>query len=260
MRSCQAACCQRPACDAFWFLGNTCVQVNCTMPGTCQADRTGFSDSILVFLKKSNCTECSLNFQMDGDMKMWFHKWLDSSIPVQRKKRLRRSLQIRGLAGDGVELLKRDIAVSPSGEAAARASNSKSRSSRSGAESLKDQILRRLVAEGPEVPEDHLNQKTDWQNGQHPREQKAKSPLPPKSNNVSRSSDVDSVGLPQVSVMGEMGLQWGCLGWLPRSCSVLLCVDFEICSGGGNLSDACFQPPVNKARPRVGGGCLVFWQ
>ncbi|XP_010132663.1 PREDICTED: dyslexia-associated protein KIAA0319-like protein, partial [Buceros rhinoceros silvestris] len=196
--SCQAACCQRPACDAFWFLGNVCIQVNCTMPGTCQADRTGFSDSVLVFLKKSKSTERSLQFQPDGNVKMWFHKWLDSSIPVQRKKRLRRSLQTRGLAGDGVELLKRDTAASPSAEAAARASDSKSRNSRSGVESLKDQILRHIVAEGPEGPESHPNQKTGLQNGQNPREQKAKSPLPPKSNNVSRSSDADGVGLPQL--------------------------------------------------------------
>uniref|UniRef100_A0A672UDD0 KIAA0319 like n=1 Tax=Strigops habroptila TaxID=2489341 RepID=A0A672UDD0_STRHB len=130
VRSCQAACCQSPTCDAFWFLENMCIQVNCTVPGMCQANRTGFSDSVLT----------------------WFDKWLDWGIPVQRKKRLRRSFQKQSLAGNRVELLKRDIAVSPSREAAARASDSKSRSSRREAELLKDRALRRLVADGP-VPE-----------------------------------------------------------------------------------------------------------
>uniref|UniRef100_A0A8C0F5B7 KIAA0319 like n=1 Tax=Bubo bubo TaxID=30461 RepID=A0A8C0F5B7_BUBBB len=126
LRSCHAACCQSPTCDAFWFLENMCIQVNCTMPGVCQANRTGFSDSVLVFLKKSKSTE-HLKFQMEGDAKTWFHKWLDWGIPVQRKKRLRRSFQTWSLAGNRVEPLKRDIAASPSGGAAAGASDSKTR-------------------------------------------------------------------------------------------------------------------------------------
>ncbi|KFP45628.1 Dyslexia-associated protein KIAA0319-like [Chlamydotis macqueenii] len=98
VQSCQAACCQSPTCDAFWFLENTCIQVNCTMPGACQASRTGFSDSVLVFIKKSKSTEHFLNFQTEGDAKTSFHKWLDWVIPVQWKKRLRRSFQKRSLA------------------------------------------------------------------------------------------------------------------------------------------------------------------
>ncbi|KFW10371.1 Dyslexia-associated protein KIAA0319-like [Fulmarus glacialis] len=144
VRSCQTACCQSPTCDAFWFLENMCIQVNCTMPGMCQANRTGFSDSVLVFLKKSESTEHFLKFQTEGDVKTRFHKWLDWGIPVQGKKRLRRSFQKWSLAGNRVELLKRDIAASPS------------------------------------------------------REQKTKSPFPPKSNNVNKSNDADSVGLPQI--------------------------------------------------------------
>ncbi|KAM6190702.1 dyslexia-associated protein KIAA0319-like protein homolog isoform 1-T2 [Sarcoramphus papa] len=198
VQSCQTACCQSPTCDAFWFLENMCIQVNCTMPGMCQANRTVFSDSVLVFLKKSKSTEHFLKFQMEGDVKTWFHKWSDWGIPVQRKKRLRRSFQKWSLAGNRVELLKRDIAASPSGEAAARASDSKSRSSQSEAERLKDQVLRRLVVDRP-VPEGHPNQKKDsLKNGQDPREQKTKSPFLPKSNNANRSSDADSVGLPQI--------------------------------------------------------------
>ncbi|NXL39319.1 K319L protein, partial [Glaucidium brasilianum] len=197
LRSCHTACCHSPTCDAFWFLENTCIQVNCTMPGVCQANRTGFSDSVLVFLKKSKSTE-HLKFHMEGDTKTWSHKWLDWGIPVQRKKRLRRSFQTWSLAGSRVEPLERDIAASPSGEAAAGASASKSRSSRSEAERLKDQVLRRLVAGRP-VPEGHPNQKKDsLKSGQNPREQKTKSPFPPESNNVNRSSDADGVGLPQI--------------------------------------------------------------
>ncbi|XP_069731435.1 dyslexia-associated protein KIAA0319-like protein homolog [Phaenicophaeus curvirostris] len=198
VRSCQAACCQSPTCDAFWFLENTCIQVNCTTPGTCQANRTGFSDSILVFLKKSKSTEHFLKLPMEGDTKTWFRKRSDQDIPVLRKKRLRRSFQKWSLAGNRVELMKRDTAASPSGEAAAGASDSKSRSGRSEAERLKDQVLRRLVADGP-VPDGHPDQKKDLvKMEQDPREQKNRSPFPPKSNNVNRSSDADGGGLLQI--------------------------------------------------------------
>ncbi|NWY47673.1 K319L protein, partial [Sylvia atricapilla] len=178
LSSCQTTCCQRPTCDAFWFLKNICIQVNCTVPGTCQANKTGFSDSVLVFLKKSKSTEHLLNFHMEGDMKTWSHKWLDWDIPVQRKKRLRRSLQKWKLAGDRVQLLRRDLAEN-------------SRSSQSEAELLKDQVLRHLVADRA-APEKE-NQKQDLlKNGQNPREHYPRSLLPPKSNNVNRSQDADS--------------------------------------------------------------------
>ncbi|NWX46548.1 K319L protein, partial [Steatornis caripensis] len=198
VRSCQTACCQSPTCDAFWFVENMCIQVNCTMAGMCQVNRTGVSDSVLVFLKKSKSTECFLKFQTESDLKTWFRKWLDRGIPVQGKKRPRRSFQKWSLAGNRVEILKRDVAASPSSEAAARALDSKPRSSRSEVEHLKDQVLRHLVADRP-VPEGHPSQKKDLlKNGQNPREQKTKSPFPPKSNNVNRSSDADGVGLSQI--------------------------------------------------------------
>ncbi|NXK26974.1 K319L protein, partial [Arenaria interpres] len=197
VRSCQSACCQSPTCDAFWLLENMCIQVKCTTPGMCQTNRTGFPGSVLVFLKKSQSTE-HLTFQTEGDVKTWFHKWLDWDIPLQGKKRLRRSFQQRSLAGNRVELLQREIAVSPSSEAAAGALDRKSRSSRSEAERLKDRVLRRLVADGP-VPEGHPSAKEDsLTNGQDPREQKTKSPFPPKSNNVTRWSDADPVVSPQI--------------------------------------------------------------
>ncbi|NWV58624.1 K319L protein, partial [Malurus elegans] len=177
LSSCQTTCCQHPTCDAFWFLENMCIQVNCTMPGVCQADKTDSSDSVLVFLKKSKSTEHLLKFHMEGDMKTWSHKWLDWDIPVQRKKRLRRSLQKWRLAGNRVQRLRKDLAES-------------SRSSSSGAERLKDQVLRHLVADRA-APEKE-NQKQDLlKNGENPREQNPRSPLPPKSNNVSSPRDAD---------------------------------------------------------------------
>ncbi|NWU35959.1 K319L protein, partial [Hylia prasina] len=183
LSSCQTTCCQRPTCDAFWFLENMCIQVNCTMPGTCQANKTGFSDSVLVFLKKSKSTEHLLNFHMEGDVKTLSHKWLDWDIPVQRKKRLRRSFQKWRLAGSGMQLLRRDLAEN-------------SRNSQSEAELLKDQVLRHLVADRA-APEKE-NQKQDLlKNGQNPREQYPRSLLPPKSNNVNRSQGAES-DLPQI--------------------------------------------------------------
>ncbi|NXN83667.1 K319L protein, partial [Bombycilla garrulus] len=181
LSSCQTTCCQHPTCDAFWFLENMCIQVNCTVPGTCQADKTGFSDSVLVFLKKSKSTEHLINFHTEGDVKTWSHKWLDWDIPVHRKKRLRRSLPKWRLVGNRVQLLRRDLTEN-------------SRSSQSEAENLKDQVLRHLVA-GRAAPEKE-NQKQDLlKNGQNPSEQNPRSPLPPKSNNVSQDADSD---LPQI--------------------------------------------------------------
>ncbi|NXB56251.1 K319L protein, partial [Struthidea cinerea] len=183
LSSCQTTCCQRPTCDAFWFLENMCIQVNCTVPGMCQANKTGFSDSVLVFLKKSKSTEHLLNFHMEGGVKTWNHKWLDWDIPVQRKKRLRRSFQKWRLAGNRVQLLRRDLAES-------------SRSSRSEAERLKDRVLRHLVADRA-APEKE-NQKQDLlKNGQNSGEQNTRSPLSPKSGHVNRSQDADG-DLPQI--------------------------------------------------------------
>ncbi|NXS98696.1 K319L protein, partial [Jacana jacana] len=197
VRSCQSACCQSPSCDAFWLLENMCIQVKCTPPGMCQANRTGSSGSVLVFLKKWQSTE-HLKFQTEGDVKTWFPKWLDWDIPLRGKKRLQRSFRQQNRAGNRVELLQREAAASPSSEAAARASDRKSRSSQSVGERLKDGVLRRLVADRP-VPEGHPSQKEDSPtNGQDPREQKTKSPFPPKSNNVTGWSDVDGVISPQI--------------------------------------------------------------
>ncbi|NXG69215.1 K319L protein, partial [Baryphthengus martii] len=244
IRSCQAACCRSPACDAFWFLENMCIQVNCAVPGLCQADRTGFSDSVLVFLKKSNSKEHFLKLQKEGDGKTWFHKWLDWDSPVQRQKRLRRSLGKWSLARDRVQLVKRDRAASAGAEAAARASGSKSRGSRREAERLRDQMLRRLVADRP-APPDQPNQKKDsLKNGQNPREQKTKSPFPPKSSALNRSSDADGAGLPQIHT-----------GTSAPEPSVLTTFSSPVATGRtekpGQPDDALVHPHSSDALPTV---------
>lgn len=173
-----------------------CIQVNCTLPAMCQANRTGSSDSILVFLKKSKSTE-HLKLQTGSNTKTWLRRWLHWGVPVPGKKRLRRSFQKWSLANNGVELLQGDVAASPSDEAAARASDSKPRKSRSETERLKDQVLRRLVEDRP-GPETHPKQRKDsLKHGQEPDDEKTKSPFPPKSDIVNGSSDADSVGFPQ---------------------------------------------------------------
>ncbi|XP_027755820.1 dyslexia-associated protein KIAA0319-like protein homolog isoform X2 [Empidonax traillii] len=180
LQSCQAACCQRPTCDAFWFLENMCIQVNCTVPGTCQPDRTGLSDSALVFLKKAKSTEHLLDLWMEGDVKTSFHKRLDWDVPVQRKERLQRSFQKRSLAGGRVEFLSRD----PAG------SSSRSSSRRSEAKCLKEQVLRHFVA-ARAAPEKENQKQELLKNGQDPSKQNPKSPFPAQSNNASRSRDAD---------------------------------------------------------------------
>ncbi|NXR09060.1 K319L protein, partial [Semnornis frantzii] len=239
LQSCQTACCQNPTCDAFWLLENMCIQVNCTVPGMCQVTRTGFSDSLLVFLKRSKSTE-HLKSHTEDDVKTWIHRWSDWGSPVQRQKRLKRSLQRWSLAGGRVGPLERDRAVSPSARAAARAPRSKPRSSQSEAESLKEQVLRRLVAERP-LPEDHPSEKKEsLKEGQSPREQKPKSLFPPKSNNVNRSSDADSVGLPQ-SHPGTAAAELSVLPTLPGPAGT-----------GGQAEDALGQPRPADALPTLG--------
>ncbi|XP_075764944.1 dyslexia-associated protein KIAA0319-like protein homolog isoform X3 [Pelodiscus sinensis] len=124
VQSCWVACCQSPSCDAFWLLEKMCIQVNCMIPYSCQANRTNSSDSILVFLKKLKTTKHSLSFRPDGKVGTLLYKLLDRHTPAQAKKRLRRSFP---------ELLKRDVAGVPTnGNAAnppARTLDSESKSS-----------------------------------------------------------------------------------------------------------------------------------
>ncbi|NWI93631.1 K319L protein, partial [Pitta sordida] len=175
--SCQASCCQRPTCDAFWFSANMCVQVNCSVPGTCQPSRTHASSSILVLLKKLKSTEHLFNLPMEADVKTLSRQRLGWDI--QRRKRLWRSLQRGSLAGD------RDPAQ-----------GSTSSSSQSQAERSRHRVLRHLVA-ARAAPETEKQKPDSLKTGQNPRKQSPKSPSPPQSNNVNRSRDAEG-DLPQI--------------------------------------------------------------
>nr|XP_048681425.1 dyslexia-associated protein KIAA0319-like protein homolog isoform X2 [Caretta caretta] len=197
-QSCQAACCQSPSCDAFWLLEKMCIQVNCVIPHQCQANRTDSSDSVLVFLKKSKTTEHSLSSQSEGEVETLLHKLLDWHMPVQAKKRLRRSFwelltQKQHLANDRRGLLKRDKTDIPTrGNAENLPSgtlDSKSKSSLSKID-LKDNPESRPSLREVYVPSDHATrEKTSLQNGADSREQKNKSLAFPESNSVSGLSD-----------------------------------------------------------------------
>ncbi|NXX95589.1 K319L protein, partial [Centropus bengalensis] len=247
--SCQTACCQSPTCDTFWFLENMCIQVNCTAPGMCQANRTGFSDSILVFLKKSKSTEHFLRFPVEGDGRTWFHRRLDQDIPVQRKKRLRRSFQKWSLAGNAMEPLKGHTTATPSSEAVAGASAGRSRSSQSEAERLRDRVLRRLVAGGP-VPIGHPDQNKDLlKMEQDPKEQKDKSPFSPKSNNVTRSSNADGGGFPQI-YPGTSAPEPSVLATFSSPVAHGLAATGKT-EGPGQPDDALVHPPSSDVLPTI---------
>lgn len=91
LHSCQAACCQSPDCDAFWLLGNMCIQVNCPSPPGCQATQTSATDSILVFVKKPGH---ALSSWPAAERKTQLPKWLDWREGRARSNtRMRRALQ-----------------------------------------------------------------------------------------------------------------------------------------------------------------------
>ncbi|KAJ7304393.1 hypothetical protein JRQ81_011948 [Phrynocephalus forsythii] len=82
--SCEAACCRSPACNAFWLMGSTCLQVNCTEPQWCQAIWTETADPVVVFI--TNEEHAAL--ERSGPLL----KELDWMARPQSKARIRRSL------------------------------------------------------------------------------------------------------------------------------------------------------------------------
>uniref|UniRef100_A0A8C8RB52 KIAA0319 like n=1 Tax=Pelusios castaneus TaxID=367368 RepID=A0A8C8RB52_9SAUR len=196
-QSCQAACCQSPTCDAFWLLEKMCVQVSCTVPYRCQANRTDSSDSILVFLKKSKTTEHSLSFRPESNLETLLHKLLGWSTPVQARKRLRRSfqevlMQKQHLANDRRGSLKRGAPAIPNSENAAnkpaRTLDSEPRTSLSKIDP-KDDPESRPSLEMHGQQEYTSPEKIALQRGQDSREQKHKSPASPERNNMSGLSE-----------------------------------------------------------------------
>uniref|UniRef100_A0A2D4FA90 MANSC domain-containing protein n=2 Tax=Micrurus corallinus TaxID=54390 RepID=A0A2D4FA90_MICCO len=90
IHSCQAACCQTPACDAFWLMGTICIQVNCTKSHKCQEIRTDMVDPIMVFVTKS---DLDVDSQPAKERQAQLPKWLNWKESHQSKPRIPRSFK-----------------------------------------------------------------------------------------------------------------------------------------------------------------------
>ncbi|XP_070620530.1 dyslexia-associated protein KIAA0319-like protein homolog [Erythrolamprus reginae] len=90
IHSCQAACCQTSACDAFWLLGTTCIQVNCTKPHKCHEIRTDMVDPIMVFVTKA---DLDVDSQPAKERQAHLPKWLNWKERRQSKSRIQRSFK-----------------------------------------------------------------------------------------------------------------------------------------------------------------------
>ncbi|XP_007439484.1 dyslexia-associated protein KIAA0319-like protein homolog [Python bivittatus] len=90
IHSCQAACCQTPACDAFWLMGSMCIQVNCTTSQKCQEIRTDTVDPIMVFVTKS---DLDMDSQPAKERKGYLPQWLNWREGHQSKSRIQRSFK-----------------------------------------------------------------------------------------------------------------------------------------------------------------------
>uniref|UniRef100_A0A2D4PHI7 MANSC domain-containing protein n=1 Tax=Micrurus surinamensis TaxID=129470 RepID=A0A2D4PHI7_MICSU len=91
IHSCQAACCQTPACDAFWLMGTICIQVNCTKSHKCQEIRTDMVDPIMVFVTKSDLDV--VDSQPAKERQAHLPKWLNWKESRQSKPRIQRSFK-----------------------------------------------------------------------------------------------------------------------------------------------------------------------
>ncbi|KAH0631123.1 hypothetical protein JD844_005255 [Phrynosoma platyrhinos] len=185
VQTCEAACCQSSACNAFWLLGKMCIQVNCTKPHNCQATWTDSTDSILVFVTKS---EHTIDPQLVQEKRAHLPTWLDWTGRSQSKARTQRTLrelpvQSLQLASTGVSFLKRDIGPT-GGSPASHSVPLQPLDSKPTPEDLAE-------PQSSEQEADHINpEKLPWTNSEDPRKPKPESPLSLISNNVSRSSDL----------------------------------------------------------------------
>ncbi|XP_008116104.2 dyslexia-associated protein KIAA0319-like protein homolog isoform X2 [Anolis carolinensis] len=199
VQSCEAACCQSPACDAFWLLAKMCIQVNCTKPQLCEATWTDASDSILVFVTKS---EHTIDPQLVQEGRTHLPKLLDWMGRPQSKARLRRSfkelpVQRVPFASGGRNSLKRDIG-SNGGSLASHPVLLHSSDPNSPPGNLEEPLPSVQEANNPI---DHISpEENPLANREDPRRPKPQSPLSPVNNNVNRSSDLTgsgSVGAPE---------------------------------------------------------------
>ncbi|XP_072836244.2 dyslexia-associated protein KIAA0319-like protein homolog [Pogona vitticeps] len=190
--SCEAACCQSPACNGFWLMGNTCIQVNCTNPKWCQALWTDSADSFVMFITNS---EHGFNFQPALERRDPLLKRLDWMVRHQSQERIRRSF--------------RDLPLQRHRFAAARG-NSLKRDTSSGSRSPPAHPVPLQPPENKSPHQDHARPQSSEQDATLPRDinlekillpnsedlrgPKPKSFSPPVSNNVSRPSDLAGNG------------------------------------------------------------------
>uniref|UniRef100_A0A8C5WR25 KIAA0319 like n=2 Tax=Laticauda laticaudata TaxID=8630 RepID=A0A8C5WR25_LATLA len=90
IHSCQAACCQTPACDVFWLMGTLCIQVTCSKSHKCQEIRTDMVDPNMVFVTKS---DLDVDSQPAKERQAHLPKWLNWRESHQSKPRLQRSFK-----------------------------------------------------------------------------------------------------------------------------------------------------------------------
>ncbi|XP_062996880.1 dyslexia-associated protein KIAA0319-like protein homolog [Elgaria multicarinata webbii] len=187
VQSCQAACCESPACDAFWLIGKMCIQVNCTKSHWCQAIWTDTTDSILVFVSKS---ERAIGSQPAVERRAYLPKWLDWREGHQSKARRRRSF--KELPAQRVHL----DTGSSNGSPASHPVPSQPLDSKS---THKDPAEPQSSEQEANLPRDGVNpEKILLPNSENSGAPKSQSPPSlPLSNNVNRPSDLaggDSMG------------------------------------------------------------------
>lgn len=174
VQSCQAACCQSPTCDAFWLVGQVCIQVSCTKPHRCWTFQNDAADSMLMFVK----SEHVLDSQPLARRHTPLPGWLDWREGHQSKARMRRSLSRRA---------KRDTGSSSSGPASLTATV-QPLDSKPASKDLSESQPSRQEAN---LPTDHVSPEKALQPSSNDfAGPDSKGPAFPMSNNVNRPSDL----------------------------------------------------------------------
>ncbi|KAG8451427.1 hypothetical protein GDO86_003584 [Hymenochirus boettgeri] len=89
VHSCQAACCKSPLCNSFWLLESTCMLATCKSLHGCNAARTDGTDSLIVFMKRSEGTLFNLKPEIIGHQQI--QEWMEWSHEMAKTfgKRMR---------------------------------------------------------------------------------------------------------------------------------------------------------------------------
>lgn len=182
VQSCRAACCQNPACDAFWLRGKMCVLVNCSRSRWCEAVRTNAPDASLVFDKMSEHTV---------DSQPTAERWLDWRERLRTKTRMRRSFQERVVQSEHLAHLRKSSLKRDTGSNAPESHLTPSQPLDSKS-THKDLAKPQPSGQGTSPPRDSISPKrTALPSSEDLRGLKSKSPPPPPppSNNVNGPSD-----------------------------------------------------------------------